>query len=590
MNGVLADYTSEFAHLLPKKIALIIFLMVLVSFTEAIGLLLLFPLIQLVGLDAGQSIDKFSTFILGLFSFLGIQLNLIIVLGIYVLVVSFNALLRRWETILGYEIDYRFAAHLRKRLYHAISSTDWLFFARSKSSHFAHALTNEIERIGTGTSQFLTLIANIMILIVYIIFSFQLAGVITGLIFLAGVILLLFLRNKVYSSRSRGEDITISTRNIYSTIMQHLDGMKTIRSFGLQNENEKVFSYQTDEIVHSYMGSIRSFADVHLLFDIGTVVMLAIIVLILIEIVQISTATLLVLIYIFFRMVPQFSSIQSSYQYVLNMLPAYNNVKNLENKCIENIEIKESESMEVNLKSEVALEEVSFSYPDGHFTLKDLNLKIAAGETTAIAGPSGAGKSTIADLVMGLINPVSGMVVVDGSSIFHGSWRDKIGYVAQETFLFNESVKFNLLLARPEASANDLEEALKLAAAYDFVSKLPEGLDTVIGDRGVRLSGGEKQRIALARALLRKPSILILDEATSNLDSENEKRIMHAIDDLHGEITILIIAHRLSTIKNADYIYLIDNGQVIDSGSWEDLLRNEKGWFWDICVAQGVKR
>ena len=135
------------------------------------------------------------------------------------------------------------------------------------------------------------------------------------------------------------------------------------------------------------------------------------------------------------------------------------------------------------------------------------------------------------------------------------AWRNQIGYVAQETFLFNETIRFNLLLAQPKANEKDINNALNSASAYEFVSKLPEGLDTFIGDRGVKLSGGERQRLALARALLRKPTLLILDEATSNIDTENEKKIIKAIDELHGETTILIIAHRLSTIKNAD-IYL----------------------------------
>ena len=201
-------------------------------------------------------------------------------------------------------------------------------------------------------------------------------------------------------------------------------------------------------------------------------------------------------------------------------------------------------------------------------------------------------KVLVADIVMGLIQPNKGEIKIDNISISQNvmkSWRDQIGYVAQDTFLFNETIKFNLLLSQPKALTKDIIEALKLASAYDFVFKLPEGINTFIGDRGVKLSGGEKQRLALARALLRKPSLLILDEATSNLDSKNEKKILKAIDDLHGEITILIIAHRLTTIKNADYIYLLDNGQILESGTWDELLNKKEGQFKDICETQGIK-
>jgi len=563
--------------------------MILVSLTEGVSLLLLVPLLQLVGLDMGQgSLNQVATLASSIFLALGIQTTLIMVLGIFVVVMTISALLHRWQMIMTYEVDYKYAAHLRKRLYQAITNSNWLFFSRNKSSDFAHALTSEIERISTGTSQFLTLLASVMILSVYIIFALELAGIFTGLVFVAGLVLLLFLRNKTYSSHSSGEEITLSTRDIYSSIIQHLEGMKTIKSFGMEEKNIKDFSQQTDHVVHSYMASVYSYADVRLLFDVGTVVLLAIVVLFLVEIIEIPVASLIVLIYLFVRMVPQFSTIQISYQYVLNMLPAYNNVIGLEQRCNENQELLEHDNEGQEFKKQISLEKVSFSYQDNHFALKNLNLSLDVGKTTAIAGPSGAGKSTIADLVMGFIEPSGGNVAVDGEPISHGSWRNQIGYVAQETFLFNETIRYNLQLARPGSSEEELKHVLKLAAAYEFVSKLPDGLDTLIGDRGVRLSGGERQRLALARALLRKPSLLILDESTSNLDSENEKRIMDAIDSLHGEITILVIAHRFSTIKNADYIYLIDDGEIIDSGTWDELLESKEGWFWDICEVQGL--
>ena len=169
-------------------------------------------------------------------------------------------------------------------------------------------------------------------------------------------------------------------------------------------------------------------------------------------------------------------------------------------------------------------------------------------------------------------------------------WREQIGYVAQDTFLFNDTVRSNLLWACPEAGEEEIWQALKLAAAAGFISELPEGLETVLGDRGVRLSGGERQRLALARALLREPSLLILDEATSALDSKNERRIQDAIDRLHGSVTILVITHRLSTVREADVIYVLESGRVVESGTWEALISNEDGRFSALAGAQGILR
>ncbi|OQB59716.1 MAG: Heterocyst differentiation ATP-binding protein HepA [Bacteroidetes bacterium ADurb.Bin141] len=594
-NSLLRKYTRNLTQLMPKKVLLAITLMVLLSLTEAAGLVLLIPLLGLVGLDVGQgSLGQIGELVSGFFRFLGLEPTLVSVLLIYVLVVSFSAFLTRYQTLKTSQIQYEFAAHLRKRLYNAITNSSWLFFSRMKASNFAHALTNEIDRISVGTGQFLTFISGIMILAVYIIFALELAGLFTGVIFAVGVTILLLLRRRASRSRSSGEEITTTTRDLYYSIMQHLDGMKTIKSFGMQNENIKLFSKQANQVARNYLNAIQSYADVKILFDIGTVIVLAIMVYFLIEIIKIPTASLFLLIYLFVRMIPQFSTIQRAYQYFTNMLPAFSNVMRLEEECLENSETAGSRDEQIELKKEIKLENVKFSYRGGeHFTIKDLNLKVLAGKTTAIAGPSGAGKSTVADLVMGLIKPEEGKVFVDGVAVTEkslASWRNKIGYVAQETFLFNETIRFNLQLSRPDASEEELQDVLKLAAANEFVSKLPEGLETVIGDRGVRLSGGEKQRLALARALLRKPSLLIMDEATSNLDSDNEKKILKAIDNLHGEITILMIAHRISAIENADHIYLIDGGRIFQSGSWDTLLKNQKGWLWDICEAQGVNR
>jgi len=224
-------------------------------------------------------------------------------------------------------------------------------------------------------------------------------------------------------------------------------------------------------------------------------------------------------------------------------------------------------------------------------TLQDVTLAVGARTTTAIVGPSGAGKSTIADLLMGLVTPQAGTLAIDGQPLTPEhlqSWRSQIGYVSQDTFLFHDTVRTNLLWANASATDGDIWEALTQAAAADFVRALPGGLDTVVGDRGVLLSGGERQRLSLARALLRRPQVLILDEATSSLDSENERRILGAIDRLHEQITIVAITHRLSTIRGADLIYVVEQGRVIESGSWSTLFGRRDSRFHALCVAQGI--
>jgi len=177
-------------------------------------------------------------------------------------------------------------------------------------------------------------------------------------------------------------------------------------------------------------------------------------------------------------------------------------------------------------------------------------------------------------------------VPLDGA-LLH-AWRQSIGYVPQETFLFHESVRTNLLWAQPEASEADLRAALRDAAAEAFVDRLPQGLDTVVGDRGVRLSGGERQRLALARALLRRPTLLVLDEATSSLDTHNERLVQDAIERLHGELTIVLIAHRLSTVRFADRIVVLAGGAVAESGTWDELCAREQGVFRKLVAADAI--
>lgn len=589
-NRNLRAYINSLVQFRPKKFGLALSLMVFVGLTEGIGLLLLVPLLQLVGLDVQQgALGQIAGFISSFFIYFGLTPTLATVLLLYVVIISLNALLIRLQTLMVSEIEYGYAAELRKDLFSSITNSNWLFFTGKRSSDFAHALTYEIERITTGTSFFISLIASSIILAVYLIFALKISGIVTGLIFIVGILLLLLLKRRTQSAGRSGEKLSSTSKDLYSSTLKQMDGMKTIKSFGMEGKNIELFNQEADGVSQSFMGAVNSYADVRFLFDVGSVIILSLVVFILIEVLAIPTAELLILLYLFVRMIPRFSNIQMSYQYFINMLPAFKTILELLGECESAAEPK-LKGKDLKLYREIALKNVSYSYTNEKtaFHLENLNFNIQAGRTTAIAGLSGAGKSTIADMVMGLITPNNGSIMVDDMPLTHEnllSWRGHIGYVAQDTFLFNDTVRNNLLFADPSATDEEILDALKRASADEFVMRLPEGLDTVIGDRGVRLSGGEKQRLALARALLRKPSLLILDEATSNLDSKNEKNILSSLEKLHGTLTILIIAHRLSTIKNADVIYLIDKGELVEKGTWNNLIK-ENGCFKELYETQ----
>jgi subfamily B ATP-binding cassette protein MsbA len=226
-------------------------------------------------------------------------------------------------------------------------------------------------------------------------------------------------------------------------------------------------------------------------------------------------------------------------------------------------------------KDTIRFDHVGFHYPEGTFKLENINFEVKKGQIVALAGPSGGGKSTIADLIPRFYDPTSGCVTIDGHNLRDvgiPSLRNLLGIVTQETILFNDTVYNNVAYGQAAIGREAVERSLDAACALEFVREMPQGLDTIIGDRGVKLSGGQRQRLAIARALLKDPPILIFDEATSALDSESEQLITQAISNLLSGRTVIIIAHRLSTIRRADLILVVENGQIVETGDHNDLI------------------
>ncbi len=564
---------------------------ILASLTEGISLFLLIPLLTIVGQsqsDSGMSLPVIGT------ALEQYTPSLEILLAGFVILITLQAIFVRAKTLYLARIMHEALDGIRQDFFDRIGAARWEIIQQRRVADLNTILTTEASRIQLTALGLTSLVQSAIMLATYFVIALLVSWQMAIFAAAIGVAIL----GALYPIRKRstafGRELSPLYENQNRSLLEFLTGMRVVKSF----VSEPVFSqrYQREmRLLREHMLRFAALTSIGTLaFQLASAIAAAVFVWVAVEIASLEMAELIVLLLIFLRLAPRFASLQDAIQQFLSNLPAFEKVQETSDFLARSAE--QSPIMRPDapphFRSHVRFEGVSLTYPEASEpALSGLDLTLRAGEVTALIGPSGSGKSTIADLVMGLLRPTQGRILIDGQELNDHNrrgWRGSVAFVPQEPFLLHDTIRANLLIALAGADDTDLWDALRLAQADGFVARLPEELDTVVGERGTRLSGGERQRIALARALLCKPKLLILDEATSALDWENQQLIAADIEQIRKSVTILTIAHRPSMIRFADWVIAIDHGRNVEQGAFEQLARQPDSKLAQMLRGEGA--
>ncbi|MDG0809252.1 ABC transporter ATP-binding protein [Cohnella rhizosphaerae] len=568
-----------------------------VSLLEGVGIFLLAPMLGLIGLmDASSGSIPLLSAAAKPLQHLSPEMRLPAVLAVFLILLLGQGLLQRLLANLSARLEQGFIRHLRLELYQGLIRSHWAFFLKRRRSDFIHHATIELPRVSFGVFMCLRLATTLLFTLIQIGFALWLSAPLTLAVLACGLALAAYSRSQLRKSRAIGQETTELMQRYVGGMTDHFNGIKDIKGNRMERQHISWFRALCDRLESNLVQFTRLQSASQFHYKAAASVLIAGFVYFAFAVLHVQAETLVLIVLVFSRLWPKFASLQSNLEQIGQTVPAFRHLRELQQAALAAQEAGLGAAGlgggdAVRVAQGFELRDVYYRYDREQetYALQAVNLRIPSHRMTAVVGRSGAGKSTLIDVLIGLVQPERGQVLVDGKPLGAGEaceLRRSVSYVSQDPFLFHESVRDNLAIAAPDASEAQMWEALRFAAADAFVKRLPEGLDTVLGDRGIRLSGGERQRIVLARAILRDPSVLVLDEATSALDGEREAGIQEALERLRGRMTLIVIAHRLSTIRGADQIIVLDNGAVVQQGGYAQLSEERGGLFGKLLSYQ----
>lgn len=563
-----------------RGFVMILLLSIAVSLTGGISIVMLVPMLGLLEVSTG-SVSALKLLMLPLQGLSPVA-QIAVMIGVYFILIVLKAYLGWLLKIRQSEFLEEYSLNLRQELYHTVSTARWEQLAAGKQTDTIDLFTAQCSQVSQGVSMIIALLSSVVTAFVSLGIALWLSLPVTVFVLFFGCGFAWVFRHLMKESKRYGDEMIRINQVMYSELYSQLRSIKEVRSYGVQKEHADFFEEISRSSKDAKLEFMRQQAFPSMLYSIAAAGMIAVIFLICVLLFHMDTARLMVLVYVFTRLWPVFSGFINKIAAIQTTIPAYEKLM----EALGTLSVEKSGQVQtapIPFEKEIEFRNVCFAYQgSGESVLHNVNFTLKKGSITALMGRSGAGKTTIADLLMGFLEPTSGEILIDGIKLSDENlpgWRHNLGYIPQEPLILNATVRENLQRFHPAATQAEMEKALKKAYIWDVVENLPQGIDTVLGDGGIRLSGGERQRIVLARVLLGNPRLIVMDEATSAMDYESEMAVRNAIRDLNEQVTILIIAHRLATVRTAKYGLVLENGKITENGTLRELASHPEGYF-----------
>ena len=564
---------------------------VFAALLEGIGVSFILPIVEIVqapGDPAAEADGAMEVFVT-VYRTLEIPLTL----GFVVLGVS-AVLAVRWTTTFivrwlreALVIDY--TREIQKQSFDRALDARIEYFDQEGSDDILNAIVTQAEYAGRTIRYVINFFEQGFLALLYLLIAFILAPYLTlfALVFLGGFTVLF--RTVVEPGYELGDKVAEANENVQEAAQAGTQGIRDTKLFGLKRELYDDFLTSVNQFARSSITLRRNEQAINSFYNLLTAVSVFALIYLAITFADMSLGALGVFLFAMFRLGPKASNLNRLFYKIENNLPHLVRTQKFIDELEANSEpLEETDSVPAEIET-VEFDDVRFSYKgQDDEALSGISFEFEKGEFIGFVGQSGAGKSTIVSLLARMYEPDSGEIRANGRSIHTmdlEEWRSRIAVVRQDPFIFNDTLRYNLTIGNREVSQEELDRVCEIAKVNEFFDDLPDGYDSQLGDEGVRLSGGQRQRVALARALLKEAEILVLDEATSDLDSNLEKEVQQAIESMDRDYAMVGIAHRLSTVKNADRIYTVEAGEIIETGGHEELIESD-GQYAELYAIQ----